>query len=611
MRIAVRTTLVMLILYVVALGGLAFLVERDLRSSVRDVMENTAHLVGNEVAAALHESVMKQLLEGDREASKELKETIGTLIERSDIVTSIDVINKAGQIVASDNEELVGSQFARPGDVFQQERKQRLISSFELFGIGKHTLLVPLIQEGELLGYLQLTLSNQPIAGLYDRVYLRLLLAALLGLVAIIGLGLLLQLELGRLDKNLTSLLEAALGHGDSSQVAGFKEFSRVRGIASKVSAELREARNKADLAWRELDALARVLKVGVMLLGPEGKREFVSDAAVELVAGHQIDQLDDRMQDIWGDLELAMNRMQKDSMMATTVELELPAEGAPRHLRFELYAIDPRDWRGCLVLIKDRDVIDALDTDLRAATRFRGLASLYMGAAHDLKAPLNAMVMNLELLKRTFHENSHANNEKLGRQEQYAGVLTEQLARLNRFLNALLEQTAPSVEGRSATDLRELIEKLNTLLAPQARLQQVTFATELPDRPVSVVVYPGQLQQALLNIAINALEAMPRGGKLNIRVQAEAGLSRLSVCDTGPGIPSPLLSKIFDMHFTTKNTGTGIGLYVTRAIVERNGGKLEVDTRLGEGTCFHIILPMEQEGAETPSRPQEERDSG
>lgn len=601
MHLAVRTTLVMLIIYVIALGGLAFLVERDLRSSVRGVMENTAHLVGNEVAAALHEPVMKQLLEGNREAREKLKKTIGSLIERSDIVTSIDVINKTGQIVASDNEELVGSQFARPSDVFQQERKQRLISSFELFGIGRHTLLVPVTQEGELLGYLQLTLSNQPIAGLYDKVYFQLLLAALLGLVAIIGLGLLLQLELGRLDKRLTSLLEAAMGQRDSSQVAGFKEFNRVRSVASKVSMELREARNKADLAWRELDALARVLKVGVMLLGPDGKREFVSDAAVELVAGRQVDQLDERMQGIWGDLEQAIDRMHKDGMMATTVELELSTEGAPRHLRFELYAIDPRDWRGCLVLIKDRDMIDALDTDLRAATRFRGLARLYMGAAHDLKAPLNAMVMNLELLKRTFYEDTHAENALLGRREQYAGVLTEQLARLNRFLNALLEQTAPTVEGRSATDLRELIEKLNTLLAPQTRLQQVRFTTELPDRPVTVFGYPGQLQQALLNIAINALEAMPRGGKLNIQLTGEDNTARLSVCDTGPGIPSPLLSKIFDMHFTTKNTGTGIGLYVTRAIVERNRGKLEVDTKLGEGTCFHIILPIEKD--ESPSR--------
>jgi signal transduction histidine kinase len=117
---------------------------------------------------------------------------------------------------------------------------------------------------------------------------------------------------------------------------------------------------------------------------------------------------------------------------------------------------------------------------------------------------------------------------------------------------------------------------------------------TELPDGPVTVEGHRDHLKQAVLNVAINGLEVLPESGTLSIVLQSgDDGRAALAVRDTGPGIPLELQARIFDMHFTTKETGTGIGLYVARSIVESEGGTLVVAATGPEGTTFSILLPV------------------
>jgi signal transduction histidine kinase len=103
-------------------------------------------------------------------------------------------------------------------------------------------------------------------------------------------------------------------------------------------------------------------------------------------------------------------------------------------------------------------------------------------------------------------------------------------------------------------------------------------------------------LKQAVLNIATNALEAMPNGGRMDMALDAEDGHAALAIRDNGPGIAPEVLSKMYGMYFTTKRGGTGIGLYVTRSVVESHGGDIHVESRRGEGTCFTVNLPLAAE---------------
>jgi signal transduction histidine kinase len=141
--------------------------------------------------------------------------------------------------------------------------------------------------------------------------------------------------------------------------------------------------------------------------------------------------------------------------------------------------------------------------------------------------------------------------------------------------------------------DLKDLIRDLATLLDPQARRQGITFTAALPEGEVPFTGHRDRLKQALLNIVINALEAMPDGGKLSIELKSEGGQVQISVRDSGPGIPEDLQRKIYDMSFTTKSGGSGVGLFVANSVVQSYGGLIHIDSSPGDGTCFHVFLPV------------------
>jgi len=141
--------------------------------------------------------------------------------------------------------------------------------------------------------------------------------------------------------------------------------------------------------------------------------------------------------------------------------------------------------------------------------------------------------------------------------------------------------------------ELREVVVDLEQLLGPQCRRRPVKLTTQLPESEVRVQATRDALKQALINLSVNALEAMPEGGNLELRLDRIDSRAVLSVTDTGPGVPLDIREKIFSMHFTTKGSGTGIGLYVARNVAESSGGNLRVDSEPGQGARFEIELPV------------------
>ncbi len=217
---------------------------------------------------------------------------------------------------------------------------------------------------------------------------------------------------------------------------------------------------------------------------------------------------------------------------------------------------------------------------------------------AHELKAPLGAMALNVELLNEALGSETDAEPDLRARQKRYAEVLRDELARLNRSLIAVLNQTTSLSETPERFDLRQMIWDLEALLAPQAKQQHVELEVRLPEQEVPLAAHRDRLKQALLNIATNALEAMPDGGRMGMSVETDDGRATISIRDSGPGIAPELLEKLYNMHFTTKAGGTGVGLYVARSVVEALGGTIEVETQRGSGSCFQVKLPLNLEQA-------------
>ena len=594
-----KSTLSMLAAYILVTGLVAWWMSSEFRTAAHRVMDDTARLIGHEVSAALHDVSVENLVQGDSQARQRLSASLGTTSRASSVLNALSIVDRAGMVVASDGVAATGTQLARPEEVFSEDRKPRLYSTFSgPFDSGSHVLLTPIIEGDALVGYLRMNLNSRVISHLFDAAYWRLLLLSLAGLVAIVSVGLLLHVRMTRFQYRVTSIFESAFAGRRLDEATAGDDLGHIETAVHRLGRELHEARGRAEHREHELATLATALKVGMLLLGADAEVEFSNAAATDMLTGGRPDQFGKWYAEVRGRLRGTLETMRQQGVSAREIDVEEDFDGKRRRFRIEVYAIAPEDGRRYLAIVKDRDLIDALEIDLRTATRFRGLSVLYVGAAHDLRGPLNNMVVNLELLKQTL-KNSGTVRPEAVRQRNYIETIQQEIYRLNRYVQALLDLTAPSQDPRGELDLAQTLNEISGLIRAQAKLQHVQLDWQLPDRPVVIRCHEVQFRQVLLNVIINALEAMPDGGTLSLRLSQDDERVSVEVCDTGPGIPEALHERIFDMHFTTKATGTGIGLYVARSVIEEHGGHIGLRSRSGGGTCFDLQLPAIEAGRE------------
>jgi signal transduction histidine kinase len=443
-------------------------------------------------------------------------------------------------------------------------------------------------------------MRSRPIAQLYAEAIRNLLLVAIGGLLAVGSLGLVLHTQLSNRSAMLARALEGAV-RGDAGPPPPQDEFAGAIEVARQVGRELNEVRGERMQLERRMEAVMKALDAGVVVLEPDLHVTSANDRAAELLGCADAAEVAARWRaGVAAQLGDLRSRFNGSGPAMGEIALALPPDG--RRLSVELYALGDRASAGYVALLKSADSLAALQAELGLAIQMRGLMRFYAAFAHDLKAPLNAMVMTLELLKMSVQ--SAGNDEAVqAKQTKYLTVLNEEIHRLDRQLRMLLSHTAPPSDVQEPVDLRTVLQEIEGLLAPQARRQRVTLVSTVPDTAVMVVGQKDRLKQALLNILINALEAMSEGGALTTHLEPQDGMASLTIHDDGPGIPPETLQSIYDMHFTTKSGGTGVGLYVARSVVRSHGGSIDVQSAPGTGTTFVLRLPTV--GADQPARPQ------
>jgi signal transduction histidine kinase len=422
---------------------------------------------------------------------------------------------------------------------------------------------------------------------LYGRGMRRLGVGALGALSVTGGLGLALYLLLVRRSREVAELLEGAVA-GRPLPVPHVKDdFAVAFAAADRVGKELHLERERAAQARQRLSALSLVMDVGVLLVDTSHQLEFANPRACELLGCADAAELERRWSEIGRFFDPALGPVDR---RASRLDLDVPGPDGPRAVRCQVYTLGEEADQVFLFLLRDRVMLDALETDLLLASQLRALTRVYHAVTHDLKAPLHAMVLNLDLLQSALRRGEGAREAE--QSEAYLGVLREELERLDRSLLTLLAETTPAGRGREEFDARAIVEEIERLLLPQARLQHVALEARLPGTAMRIAGQRDRLKQAILNVAINALEAMADGGALELRLEALPEHVEVLITDSGPGIPEDLRRRIFDMHFTTKTSGTGIGLYVARSIVEAHGGEISVGSAPGRGSEFRLRVP-------------------
>lgn len=267
--------------------------------------------------------------------------------------------------------------------------------------------------------------------------------------------------------------------------------------------------------------------------------------------------------------------------------EVQCPAGGTAR-IPLLVNAVVMRNGIGEAVgnvfLFTDMTNIKQLEEQLRRSERLAALGRLAAGVAHEIRNPLSSIKGFSTILA------GRVKDDERGR--KIAEVMGQEVERLNRVVSELLDYARPTELRKSPQNCLEILRHSVHLVEMDARHQGVAIESRVEPRDLQVHVDPDRFSQILLNLYLNALQSMERGGKLQVRAGEEADQVVFKVTDSGEGIPPADLPHIFDPYFTTKPRGVGLGLANVHKLMEAHGGDIEVDSHPGRGTTFTLRLP-------------------
>lgn len=342
---------------------------------------------------------------------------------------------------------------------------------------------------------------------------------------------------------------------------------------------------------------LSESIDLGVMIAGSHGAVEFANGRAYDLLQSESDDELEQAFTRLKADVQRATGKSLFDLPDGQAAEVILEKEAERRNglrLRVEVHHVEGDACSGRLILLHDMQVAQDLRQNLGAVLRYRRLTRALAIAAHDLKAPLNALVLNVNVIRR----------QLLGAAEFAAkpkcidslAAMEEEFHRFDRMLMAVLLESR-EVEARPQHfDLGRLVSRFSNLVRPLCIDQGVRLDLRLPRAEVPCSGDPDRVRQLLMNLAMNALDAMEGRGVLAISLVVEDGSARIRIADSGPGIAPDQLERIWDLHYSTKDGGNGIGLFVARAVVSELGGTIRVSNRPEGGCEFEVVLPLRGE---------------
>jgi signal transduction histidine kinase len=265
----------------------------------------------------------------------------------------------------------------------------------------------------------------------------------------------------------------------------------------------------------------------------------------------------------------------------------------------------------GVLLVARNLAYLSKMQSTLAYSRKLVALGRLTAGIAHEVKNPLNAMMIHLELLRTKIKSGAVLPAPQpvvvgsgLGLSEapqgaprsgalEHVEIIESEIRRLDEVVQGFLKFTRPEDLRLQPVRVQGVFDEILPLLEPEAKKNSVRVLVDVPPATPSVNADAGMLRQVFLNLALNACQAMPQGGTLRLTAAvADHARVEVRVEDTGVGIPPANLGKIFDLYFTTKDHGTGIGLSMVYRIVQLHDGEVEVQSTPGKGTTFRVFLP-------------------
>ncbi len=400
------------------------------------------------------------------------------------------------------------------------------------------------------------------------------------------------NVALGPLKAIARNLDSASAGATDL--LAGAETSSDEVGLVSLKIAHLgRQIRDTNEIFSALKDNVEQVmskLQDGLMLFTRDSRVVLVSASAERFLARPRREILGRTAEEIFSDgtvlgsVVLSAFRRQRP-----LVQYEFDASDG-RRVQASLDFIQEKGTPiGALLTMRDVESVRRIEDEIEISRRLSAAGRLTRGVAHEVKNPINAIVLHLQLLQNKMEEADPDTR-------RHMDVIENEIHRLDRVVQILVDFTRPRDLHLEEIDMRKIVENVAALAAPEAEHQGMHLERKCPDEPLLVRVDPDLMKQAVLNLVLNGLQAMTKGGTLTLAARREEEAVVTEVRDQGSGIPPEVQEKVFELYFTTKKEGSGIGLAQTYQIMQWHYGTVEFDSRAGIGTTFRLRLPAVSE---------------
>jgi signal transduction histidine kinase len=505
-------------------------------------------------------------------------------------VYDVSIVDAHGKALFHTNAQLVGKQVPPRAD-FAAVKKARFRRQMRVVysPAAVYDVTSPLFLNGATFGtvrigvstvFLKSEITPPLLSALYlsaAAIFLSFLLAAA---VSNIALG-----PLRAISRNLdvVSAGEPEALYGEESE---HDELGLVTLKIANLGRQMRDSREIFSALKDNVDQLMAKLQDGLMLFTRDSRVVLVS-APVERFLGRPRGELLGRtVKDVFT-RDTALGAAVLDAFDRRTPLLQREFAAAGRRVQVSLDFIQEKSTLiGALLNIRDTESVRRIGDEIEMSRRLSASGRVTGGVAHEVKNPINSIVLHLQLLQNKLSELDPDTR-------RHMDIIGSEIHRLDRVVQTLLDFMRHRELSLVDVDMRRLLEDVAILATPDAEQHGVTISHDLPEEPLPVKADLDLMKQALLNVVLNGVQAMPQGGELLISARREENSVIAEVRDHGTGIPQEVQDKIFELYFTTKKEGSGIGLAQTYQILEWHYGAVEFESIEGHGTTFRFRMPL------------------
>jgi PAS domain S-box-containing protein len=415
--------------------------------------------------------------------------------------------------------------------------------------------------------------------------------AILLSLLLAAGLS---RLALGPLEQINRSLDNVTAGEAEVvAEDARRDEYGLVTLKIAHLGRQMRDTKEIFSALKDNVDQIMANLQDGLMLFTRDSRVVLVSASVERFLGRPRYELLGRGVKEIFSTSTtvgaLVLEAFQSRRPIAQS-EIEA---GNGKRVQLSLDFIQEGGTQiGALLTLRDTESVRRIENEIETSRRLSASGRLTRGVAHEVKNPINAIVLHLQLLQNKLQQIDPDTR-------RHIDIIGSEIHRLDRVVQILVDFMRSRELHLEDIDFRRLLEDVAALAMPDAAQHRVVITRELPPTPLMVTVDADFMKQAILNVVLNGLQAMPEGGTLTISACREQGMVVTRIQDEGGGISPEIQEKIFELYFTTKPDGSGIGLAQTNQIFQWHYGSVDFESTEGQGTIFRLRLPFAESRAD------------